>query len=176
MLPGTLLRKTIVRLWLERVERRNESEGKEWASMFPGGVKLRMRGGDEVGRSGQHCGATARFASGKPAQFTHSTWSMDAQVLMNTLKSSCYYWKKRIMPEKEWVVHSWGSASSWNTAQDFNECCTQLLFVPVWMYTSVLVFECACLSYGVSVGAACALPPLLSTESWLSLARERTNV
>lgn len=32
------LKKTILRLWLERTERRTESEGKEWVSAFPGGV------------------------------------------------------------------------------------------------------------------------------------------
>lgn len=34
-----LTKKTILRLWLERTERRTESEGKEWVSEFPGGVK-----------------------------------------------------------------------------------------------------------------------------------------
>lgn len=34
-----LIKETILRLWLERTERRTESEGKEWVSMFPGGVK-----------------------------------------------------------------------------------------------------------------------------------------
>lgn len=34
----SLVKKTILRLWLERTERNTESEGKEWMSAFPGGV------------------------------------------------------------------------------------------------------------------------------------------
>ena len=41
-----LIKKTILRLWLERMERRTESEGKEWVSMFPGGVKTENERGE----------------------------------------------------------------------------------------------------------------------------------
>lgn len=44
----SLAKKTILRLWLERTERRTESEGKEWVSAFPGGEKTwGMRGETE---------------------------------------------------------------------------------------------------------------------------------
>lgn len=39
LIAWSLAKKTILRLWLEWMERRTESEGKEWASRFPGGVK-----------------------------------------------------------------------------------------------------------------------------------------
>lgn len=50
----SLVKTSILRLWPEQTERRTESEGKEWASSFPGGVKTwEWERGEGAQRSGQ---------------------------------------------------------------------------------------------------------------------------
>lgn len=68
--------------------------------------------GVKAGRSGQHCGDTARSYFWKTwPVYPHLTWNMHncSHVRMQPLTCS-YERKKRIIPEKERVVYSWGCA------------------------------------------------------------------
>lgn len=83
-----LIKKTILRLWLQRTERRTESEGKEWVSMFPGGVKTENEWGET-----EHAGVGSALGLQPAAPLFkllhniphHSTWSLDSHKCKRTL-------------------------------------------------------------------------------------------
>lgn len=78
-----LIKKTILRLWLGRTERRTESEGKEWVSMFPGGVKTENERGEMEEWAALWGSSQVRLCLSSCPTYSPSTWNMNvhAQVL-----------------------------------------------------------------------------------------------